>query len=284
MLSAISAEALKLRRHRATWLLVWIFPIGVFVLPLIGIAVQLIQGGPPAPGAPELSEWIENAVDFWDAPPGGLGRLLTFAFIAVVFAGEYGWNTWKLIVPHRARSTLIAAKYAVSLGLLYAAFILAALILMGMSWLEDILTGDPIPEGITAGALAMAHLKGLVAGLPTVLMTIGYAALAAIMTRSTTAALVIGIVIVTLEQLFRTFGPMLSIYMPGPVETLYQVLPGYHLGNLASWVQEGTGLTVPFPSGTLIAYDWTASLAIVGAWLIALVGLTFWRFNRQDIN
>jgi ABC-2 type transport system permease protein len=71
-------------------------------------------------------KWLDNAADFWDAPSSGLVRMLVGAFIAVVFAGEYGWNTWKLIVPHRSRTTLIAAKYVVSLGLLYAAFVAAA--------------------------------------------------------------------------------------------------------------------------------------------------------------
>ena len=38
----------------------------------------------------------------WDVPDNAVGRYLICAFVAVVFAGEYGWNTWKLIVPHRA--------------------------------------------------------------------------------------------------------------------------------------------------------------------------------------
>lgn len=284
MLSAMSAEALKLRRHRATWLLVWIFPIGVLVISSLAILIQLVGGNPPAPGPMEVEAWIENATDFWDAPGNGMVRLLTCAFMAVVFAGEYGWNTWKLIVPHRARTTLIASKYVVSLTLLYAAFISAALIWTGLAWLEDVATGDPIPEGITAGALAQAHLLGFLASLPTVLVTVGYASLAAILSRSTTATVVIGIVIVTLEGLFRTFAPMLSFYMPGAVELLFQVLPGYHLGNLANWVHEGSAQVVPFPSGTMVSYGWAASLAIVAAWIVALVALTFLRFRRQDIN
>ena len=52
MLSVISAEALKLRGHRATWFLVWIFPIGALIIPLLMILSQLIQNSPPAPAAP----------------------------------------------------------------------------------------------------------------------------------------------------------------------------------------------------------------------------------------
>ena len=283
MLSAISAESLKLRRHRATWFLVWIFPIALIVLPTIAILIDLAKGSPPG-RAPELSAWIDNATDFWDAPGSSLVRYLTCAYVAIVFAGEYGWNTWKLIVPHRARATLIASKYVVVVGLLYAAFILAALIMTGMSWLEDVLTGDPIPQGITFGALAEAHWIGFVSTLPTVLLTIAVASLAAILTRSTTAALVIGIVAITVEQLIRAFGPALSIYLGSAMELIYQILPGYHLGNLHAWITEGTGQSVPFPSGAMVDYSWSGSLAVIAAWIVGLIGLTFWRFKKQDIN
>jgi ABC-type transport system involved in multi-copper enzyme maturation permease subunit len=74
------------------------------------------------------------------------------------------------------------------------------------------------------------------------------------------------------------------MYMPGVVEFLYQLLPGYHLANLAEWASDGRAEAVPFPSGEVMAYDWTSSLAIVGAWIVGLVALTFLRFKRQDIN
>jgi ABC-2 type transport system permease protein len=284
MLSVLSAEVLKLRRHRATWMLVWIFPIGAVIIPLIAILGQLAQGSPPAPGTPDLNRWLENAADFWDLPQSGLARFLISGFVGVVFAGEYGWNTWKLIVPHRSRAALLAAKYAVTFGLLYLAFLVAAPIVTGLTWLEDSLTGDPIPEGITAGGILWAHALGLVAGLPTVLFTIALVSLAAILTRSTTAAIIIGIVWVTLEQLFQTFAPPLSMYLTSLIELLYQVLPGYHLANIGEWLSEGEGLSVPFPSGTLISYGWAESLAVMAAWVVGLVALTFWRFQRQDIN
>jgi hypothetical protein len=200
-----------------------------------------------------------------------------------VFAGEYGWNTWKLIVPHRSRATLIAAKYAVVLALVYLAFVLAGLIFMAMTMLEDVVTGDPLPAGITAGALALAQLQGLVASLPPILVAIAFASLVSIMTRSTTATIVISVIYITVEQLFFTFGPMLSLYLPGVVELFYQILPVYHVQNLVSWATEGAAQRVPFPSGDL-AYGWPLSLGIIGAWIGLMVGLTFFFFRRQDIN
>lgn len=285
MLEALSAEFLKFRRHRATWSLVWIFPIGIVVIYAIGIAVQLARGSPPEEDPNSAALWVQNAASFWNAPTNGLVRYLVAAFTAVVFAGEYGWNTWKLIVPHRPRASLIGAKYVAVIVLLYAAFVAAALLMTGMRWLEDVATGDPIPDGIGFAALAWAHWQGLVATLPAVLLTVAYASVAAILAGSTTAAIVIGIVVTTLEELFRSFGSALAYTVPG-AEALYQVVPGYHVANLATWIQHGQArlLQLPFPSGNAMGWGWEASLAVVAAWVVGLVALTFYRFGRQDLN
>jgi ABC-type transport system involved in multi-copper enzyme maturation permease subunit len=212
-----------------------------------------------------------------------VGRYLTCAFVAVVFAGEYGWNTWKLIVPHRARNSLIAAKYIVALALLIIGFTLAAFLFNLLNWLKDLATGTPIPAGITAGALLKAHGLAFLAVLGPLLFTAAYTSLAAILTRSTVAALVVGLVVTTVERLFRFFAPMLESMAPSLIGGLYRILPGYHLANLQEWLTEGQVLTVPFPSGPF-SMTAGASAAIVAAWTILLVALTFRCFRRQDIN
>jgi len=284
MLDAISAEALKFRRHRATWGLVWVWPIGIVVLWLLAIGVDLAGGGGgEVRGEANAAGWIADSIGFWSIPTNPSGRYLIGAFIAVLFAGEYGWNTWKLIVPHRSRTILIAAKYAVSLALLGCAFTLAAILFSALGWIEDVVTGDPIPPGIAFGALAKAHGLAALAAIAPVLLTTAYVSLAAILTRSSVAALVIGLVVTTLEQIFRTFAPLLEPYAPALVGAAYQALPGYHLANIDNWLTESGILEVPFPSGAFSA-PLAASLAIVAAWIVALAGLTFWSFRRQDIN
>jgi ABC-2 type transport system permease protein len=282
MLDAISAEALKFTRHRATWGLVWIWPIGLVLIWLLAIA---LGGGNDVPGAgePTATAWIADSVSFWNVPAQPFGRYLLGAFVAVVFAGEYGWNTWKLIVPHRARNTLIAAKYVVALGLLAIGFTLAALLFSLCGWIEDMVSGDPIPAGIAMGALAKAHGLAALACVAPVLLTAAYVSFAAILTRSTVAALVVGLVVTTLEELFRSFAPVLELYAPALVGGLYQILPGYHLSNIASWLKEGALLEIPFPSG-LVSAPVGTSLAIAGGWIALFVALTFWRFRRQDLN
>ena len=281
MLDAISAELLKFRRHRATWGLVWLWPIGVILILSIAIAVQVAKG---EVGRPEtVASWIDDAADFWQVAGEPIGRYLICAFVAVVFAGEYGWNTWKLIVPHRSRISLIAAKYVVAVGLLICGFALGAFLFNLLNWLKDVATGTPIPAGISAGALLKAHGIAALAALGPLLLTVAYTSLAAILTRSTIAAMVIGLVITTVERLFRFFAPMLESFAPALIGGLYKILPGYHLSNIAEWLTEGQVLTVPFPSGPFSMAPGTSAL-IVAAWTILLVLLTFRLFRRQDIN
>lgn len=283
MLDAISAEAIKFTRHRATWGLVWIWPIGLFVIGLVAIAVGLLNPAVADSGGGNAAGWISDAVAFWRVPGQGLGRYVIGAFVAIVFAGEYGWNTWKLIVPHRARSSLIAAKYVVALALLACGFALGAIVFNLVGWAEDVFTGDPIPPGIELGALATAHGLGALAAIAPLLLTTAYVSFAAILTRSTVAALMIGVFVTTAEQLFRTFAPLLEPYAPALVGALYQALPGYHVVNIGGWITTGALLETPFASGPYSA-PFATSLAVVAGWVALLAGLTFWRFRRQDIN
>ena len=282
MLRAFSAEALKIRHHKATWFLVWLYPI--LITAVFAIAVILGLTGFDEQTDPQtLPQFIENTVLIWIVPSQTIGRYLIAAFVAVVFAGEYGWNTWKLIVPHRSRPALIAAKYGVVLVLFLAAFALTALMSTLGTFAKYWSTGDAIPGGVTASLLLSTHGAYALAAMAPLLVTIGYASLAAILTRSTIAALVISIVALTIEELLFKLAPILSAKFPVVIDALYPVLPGYHLANMFEWITEGVALKTKFPDG-VFAQSLATSAAVIAAWLVLLVGGTFLAFRRQDIN
>ena len=282
MLDAVAAETLKLTRHKATWFLVWLYPVGFIILFLIATVAVVVTAEPPKPEG--LQEWLEGTAVIWLLPGNTMGRYLIAAYVALVFAGEYGWNTWKLIVPHRSRASLIGAKYVTAFGLLLIAYTLTALIGIFAGWFIDVVAGNPLPPGITAGGLLAVHGETALPSLAPALVTISVASLAAVLTRSTLAAFVIALVATTIEQLFFNFGPMLSLKAPGLVWALYNVLPGYHLANLGHWISEGTALATAFPTGATLELFWITSLAAAAAWIGGLVGLTFLSFRRQDLN
>jgi ABC-2 type transport system permease protein len=282
MLDAISAETLKLTRHKASWFLVWLYPAGLALIFLLVILAGVFGGFRPQPES--LDAWIRDTAIIWMLPNNTVGRFLIAAFVSVAFAGEYGWNTWKLIIPHRSRSELIASKYIVVIALLVTSFILSAAITTIGSFVEDAASGVDVPSGVTAGLILEAQGKGAIAAIAPFLLTIGYASLAAILTRSTLAALVISIVAVSVEQLLYGLAPLLYFKAPGLVLLLYHVLPGYHLANLGHWIGNGSGLATQFPAGPTVALGWLVSLAVLAAWVAGLAALTIVSFRRQDIN
>jgi ABC-type transport system involved in multi-copper enzyme maturation permease subunit len=281
MLSAISAEASKLLRHRATWFLVWIYPIGITLIFVLAMGESLFSPDPPKP-AIAASKWIEQTTAIWFVP--GFATALVGAYAALVFAGEYSWNTWKLIVPHRARWKLIVAKYVALFGLLFATFLLTAVLTIFLMWAENRIEGQPIAAGITPQGLVQAHWLQALAALAPLLWTLAYTSLAAVLTRSMLAALTISIVIDGAEGLFGQVAGELSKYAPNIVIPLYQALPGYHISNLESWIVGGSALQRRFPNGTIVELPWTGSLAVAVGWIIGIGAVTLIRFQRQDIN
>ena len=282
MLSVLSAEALKLSRHKATWFLVWIYPVGLLVLLLLGMAIDMAQ--PTAPSQPaSAAKWISETAFIWLVPTAGFGRYLIAAYLAVAIAGEYSWNTWKLIVPHRSRAQLLAAKLVVVTGLLYLAFLAAAVVTVTMVWAWDVATGDPIPTGVTLAAIIEAHALAAANSLPPFLYTLAFASVAAVLTRSMIATLVIAL-FVTAESTFVLIAPFLYGRMPGLISTMVHVLPGYHLHNLQSWITEGSASVAPLAQGVGVALPWQSSAAALAAWTLALGALAFVAFRRQDIN
>ena len=268
MLDAISAEALKFRRHRATWGLVWIWPIGVALILAARHRRSIWPRGAVGPARPAPPAGSRTRSTSGSFPPSRSAAICIGAFVAVVFAGEYGWNTWKLIVPHRARNSLIAAKYVVALALLACGFTARRHpVQPARAGSRISRPATPIPAGIAAGALLQAHGLAALAALAPILLTTAYVSLAAILTRSTVAALVIGLVITTLEQLFRFFAPMLDTPGPGPGRRALSGAARLSSRPIsASWIAEGRTLIVPFPSGPFSMAP-AASLAIVAAWI-----------------
>ena len=285
MLDVLRAEHLKLARHRATWFLVWIYPIGLVLLWSVYMAWEFAEGrAAEIPEVPETAvSWARETAVAWGGPASGFGRYLLAAFAAVAFAGEYGWNTWKLIVPHRGRMALLAGKYLTVLALLYTALAITGALTVTLSWLGETILGEALPRGITPQMLLGAHAEAALSALPAVLLTLAYTALAAVLTRSTMAAVVIGVVVGTIEEVFGKFAPVFAVVAPDLISFLYHALPGYHLDNVRFWLSDGKALRVPFPDG-VVALPWGASLTALSAWIGGLTALTFGVFRRQDLN
>lgn len=279
MLELLHAERIKLLRHRAVWFLVWVFPILITAV-LAGVtAYQMIKGQSPDLGPPDTAaSWIRESTFPWQILANPIPRYLLAAFTAIAFGGEYSWNTWKLVGPHRSRSALLAAKYLSVLMLFALTLALTALLGTIGLWANGVLTNDPIPKGVELPALLAANGRAASLAALTVLLTVAYASAGAILTRSTIAGLVIAIVAITAEALIGQLGPRLL----SPV--IFQLLPSYHLNNLESWLSEGKAFVQKFPEGRVLSLAWGWSLAACLLWAGGLIAVTVAAFRRQDLN
>jgi ABC-2 type transport system permease protein len=285
MLDAVRAEALKLRRHRATWLMVWIYPIVITLITLGMLAYGALtppQAVPPG-GAPLPAKWVANSTMFWNFPWSAPGRFLLAGFAAVVFAGEYGWNTWKLIIPARTRWQLIAAKWVIALSFVMIAFVLADLLLLLGSWLQSS-QDDGIPAGVTLGAVAQAHLRAAGYALLPLVYTVAFAGMFAILTQSILATVILSIALVVVEQLFPLLALFAYPYAPGLTVLLAKLLPFYHMANLAMWAKVDAALTLPLAPGAVVSLGWGTSFAALASWIATAGTITQLRFLRQDLN
>lgn len=280
MRNIVSAEWTKLLPHKGTWLLVWIYPILFALILTIGL-----MGEPGmSKDAAKAAGWIDETTMIWHVPAITMGRYFIAAYFALVFAGEYGWNTLKLVLPHTPRWKLVAAKYLVPMALLYAAWLIAAVLTVAAEYAKTALAGLPVPEGVTMATILSGHVTTLLDGVVPLLLTAAYASVLAVFTRSTLAAFIVSLVLITLDELLGKIVSALSGFGMEWLAVPYRLLPSYHLENFASWTQQGVAYKLPLASGAVIEMSQMTSTLAIAAWIGGLVALTFWWFRRQDIN
>lgn len=282
MLNAIHAETLKLRSHRATWLMVWIFPVVVALVVAAALVYHAVAGpGTPSPDKDAMT-WIRDSTTLLRFPGSTPGRCLTAGFAALVFAGEYSWNTWKLVVPARVRWQLIAAKWVVTLGFVVVALVVADLVGLAATAI-DAARGETVPASVTLADIAAAHGRAAAFALVPVVYTITLAAFFAIMTRSLLAAVILSVALVIAEGLL----PFAAIFgyarAPSFTLALVEALPFYHLLNVGGWAR-GASLVLPLGPGAVVGFSLATSLVAISIWIGVAAAVSLGRFTRQDLN
>jgi len=96
--------------------------------------------------AADTMTWTETLVGAWSFLNNPLGRLLLIGFTAVMFAGEYQWQTWKNLIPRNRRVALILIKF-----LALSAFVVVAFALMSVLLAAGMGCCAPLRARRTAG-------------------------------------------------------------------------------------------------------------------------------------
>jgi ABC-2 type transport system permease protein len=296
MLNLYRAEWRKaFSNYKTTSFLVWIIPVGILafylVLIILSMFEQTLEAGVIYFGT---GDWTADSLQSWNMiiefPSNVFTRMLPLAFMAVIIAGEYGWRTWKNTVPRAERWKLILAKLAALVSIVMISLLLAALISAAGP-----VTGHRI-HGLPYGpALSDAHLgtflldtvRTAFIALLALLVLAGYAAVASLVTRSILGGLLAGFGISMLDSLaLPLLGLIGSIIHRPELVRLYPYTPSYNLSNLQSWLLRGHAVesfTIGVSMPTAGWESWGSAL-ILGLWLLGLIGLALYIFQRQELT
>jgi ABC-2 type transport system permease protein len=195
---AVGSESYKLVRNYGA--LFWGFcaaPLGVLGFNLF-FATYLAMRNSGVSTALRLSAGFAGKIELGPQIIHGLSlggssfvQIFYITGAAALFAGEYRWETWRLLVPRNSRFNLLAAKFIV-----YA--LASAISLIGLGAVEallglynSVLIGIP-PAGLSLG-FAPEALNVFLASWAELLVMGAFTALVAVTTRSMMGALLTGI-------------------------------------------------------------------------------------------
>lgn len=286
---AIRSETYRFARNRMA--VVWSILFVPTLFLAIGTAVQLFtkarmaemaaalppeltaEGGPLATSGPlDLGQSLVSQAADVSNP---IVMLFILIGAAIVYAGDYRWETWRLTSARNSRANLILGKLALVVGIILAAFV---------AWMVFGLVGELIKAAIFARPLTFSldgERLGQLAGLTGVTIArilqfsmIGL--LAAVVSRSLLAALFVPMV-VAIGQFFLMQSLPLLGWSAGDLQS-HLLVPGLSHDILKIMVQGGPA-AAEAPDGVA----WKAVLSLTLWTLVPLAAALAW-FNRQDLS
>lgn len=285
---AIRAEAFRLSKNRMAvfWSVLFVPALFLAIDTVIQLVTkartaELSRAMPPeltAPGGP-----LSNSGPL-DLGPALVGQAAEFAnpivllFVligaAIVYAGDYRWETWRLISARNSRINLVLGKVALILGVVLAALV---------TWLVFGLIGDLVrslvfsrPLTFGFGAEQAGQFGTFVALMVTRVMQFTMIGLlAAAVTRSLLATLFVPLVLAIGQFFLMQSLPLLG-WETGDLHAQL-LMPGLATESLKALIQSGADASA---SDGLV---WKAVLSLT-LWTIApLVAAVAW-FQRQDLS
>lgn len=277
---AVRAEAWRMMRNRTAlfWSVLFV-PVAAFLLTLLagwltrGNEAVLAEAGARLgvlPTALDLGERLAgHAADLAGGP------LLLFVLIgaATVFAGDYRWETWRLIRARNRRVNLILGKVAAVALLILMAMIAMLVAAMAAEPIRAAMLGRGVTFAMDAERLgAVLALFGL--GWLRIVQFMMVALFAAVLTRSLMAALFIPLVLGAAQAMAAPMMMGMLGVMPDSW-TMQLLLPGQAFDALKGAVIGGAEAPAALP-----AKAWTGLIL----WTLIPLAAALALFERQDLS
>lgn len=280
---AIRSESWRLLHNRTAvfWSVIFVPVISLILATGSYLFIQSKMSGAAGGLPPELkldagalnlgASLVEAAGSL--ANPGVLAFLLIGA--ATVFAGDYRWETWRLITARNSRPNLIMGKAGAVKLMALAGLILFLIASMGADVAKGVIFGHSFAFGFGADEARAFGLLALLSYVRVVQFLL-LSLLAATVTRSLLAALFVPLVIGVGQFFLAKLSPLFGWQM-GDWATML-LLPGDAYGVLKAAVAGGMEAAV-LPAGAI----WRA-IAGLALWSLAPFLAALWWFQRQDLS
>jgi len=287
LVDAIRAEGFRLSKNKTAlfWSLAFVPIISVAIGALTSFVLKgsetKILGDEKMP--PELKAALgRGTLDMGEAlvtAAGNLANPLVLLFVligaATLYAGDYRWETWRLISARNSRINLLLAKLVVVAGLALAA--MAFMLVAGV--IENLMKAAVFERALTfslSGDSAARFLGFLGLSWLRIVQFVMMGMLAAVVTRSLLAALfvplVIGVAQAVTPQMLMPMGVLPDAWLS------LLVNPGAATDAIKAAIAGGPS-TAMLSDGLLLK-AWLS----LGLWtLIPLGGALAW-FRRQDLS
>jgi ABC-2 type transport system permease protein len=291
MTDLLYAEWIKTAgNRRLAAFLVWIYPIGMAAFMAIMVIAQIASSGPSHEVILlSAGRWTEDVLWTWDLitgfPMNVFGRMLLLASMAAAFAGEYQWGTWKNIIPRNRRPLLILSKLATVVSITMLALLATSIVVgVGQALAHRAAGVDYGPQMSwkAIGLFATDYAREAFLAALSLAILAAFSGVATLVTRSLLGGLLCGFGFSILEpqELWFVLGTLFD--RPGIVN-LYRFMPTYNLNNLRSWWVNQSSW-VPSTPGFTAQPTLLFSSVVLGLWLVGLVALALFVFEKQDIT
>jgi ABC-2 type transport system permease protein len=285
MFDALAAETYRLLRNRLTvfWSVIFVpllFSIGAIIYHWInknqGDALADAAGLPTTTAGSPLN--MAEALSY-GAGLGANGALLTFMLIAAatVYAGDYRWETWRLISARNSRDALVLGKIG-TMKLMALAATVAMLIAGGVYYLAQALIFDrPAVFSMTPSDVSDFFLLWLLSFVR--LIQYGLVALlTAVVTRSLLASLFVPWTLGFGQSVLGAPPVMMLLKLHPDGWLTHLLMPGLAYDTLKNLAAPGSAMVI---SSSAALWPAIASLAF---WCLVPTALALLLFRRQNLS
>jgi ABC-type transport system involved in multi-copper enzyme maturation permease subunit len=288
-LKLMQAESLKVWNNRGPlFFLIGLFPMIGIVFILFFLLVVTLSSEAREGLAEDNILWTQTMLSMWNIPNSVLGRAVILAFVAMQFGGEYQWNTLKNIVPRSRRAMIILAKFLTLSLFILAAFVLLTLIAGGgmrlITWVGDVPYGPAVTD-VVIREFSEDYVVQASTNIASTIIAIGYAAMAAMLTRSVLGSVMVSFVLATAEGLSVLAFVLVAFFLDRQwIYELYRYTPTFNIINVQAWINDNEGIPLEWDEQIIGYNTLEGSIAILAIWMVFLIALTLILFQRQDIT